>query len=383
MTRLVPALRLAVSLTALLLAACGSIGHRPVLERDTGTPSAAAPPTAPATPSTSAPRPGGYYKDDGPGDNPPDVERLAAVPEPEPRTEPLHRFANNPYNVFGIDYVPMKSLAPFRQRGLGSWYGRKFHGQRTSSGEPYDMYGMTAAHPTLPIPSYALVTNTGNGRSVVVRVNDRGPFHPGRVIDLSYTAAWKLGYVAAGSTPVEVELLTPDRFPAIIAARRATGGTNVAQANAAKAATTSNARTSSAGQASNRATAAGSPASPGRAEPAPATQPVQVTALADSPPPAATPLAAAEPAKDAAIPVDVESGGVFLQLGAFSGRENAENFRARIYRDLSWLSDAIQILPRDGLFRLHLGPYRDRSEATSMADRIRAALELKPVIVVR
>ena len=81
--------------------------------------------------------------------------------------------------------------------------------------------------------------------------------------------------------------------------------------------------------------------------------------------------------------MDVEPGGVFLQLGAFSGRENAESFRARIYRDLSWLSDAIQILPRDGLFRLHLGPYRDRSEATGMADRIRAALELKPVIVVR
>lgn len=383
MTRLAPALQLAVSMTALLLAACGSTGHRPVLERDTGPPSAWSPPAAPATPSTSTPRPGGYYKDDGPGDNPPDAERLAAVPEPEPRTEPLHRFANNPYNVFGIDYVPMRSLAPFRQRGLGSWYGRKFHGQRTSSGEPYDMYGMTAAHPTLPIPSYALVINTGNGRSVIVRINDRGPFHPGRVIDLSYTAAWKLGYVAAGSTPVEVELLMPDRFPAIIAARRAAGGTNVAQANSAKSATAGNARTSGTGQASSRTATAAGPGSPGRAESAPAAQPARVTALTESPPPSGTPIAAAEPARAAPIPVDVEPGGVFLQLGAFSGRENAESFRARIYRDLSWLSDAIQILPRDGLFRLHLGPYRDRSEATGMADRIRAALELKPVIVVR
>ena len=365
--------RRALALIALtvLLAACGSVERRPVVEREAG--AAPASPGGVATttatpPAPASPRPGGggYYKDDGPGDSPPDVAILAAVQEPEPRIEPLHRFANNPYNVFGVDYVPLKSVAPFRQRGLGSWYGRKFHGQRTSSGEAYDMYGMTAAHPTLPIPSYARVTNVGNGRSVIVRINDRGPFHPGRVVDLSYTAAWKLGYLNAGSTPVEVELITPDQYAGIIAARRATAtpqGTQVASASPSA--------TRSAGAAQPSPTFGTTDAAT-RPEPAPESQAVQVAALNEPAAPKAAPL-----------PVDVEPGGVFLQLGAFSGRDNAENFRARVYRDLAWLNDAIEILPKNGLFRLHLGPYRDRTEAGGMAERIRAALELKPVIVFR
>jgi rare lipoprotein A len=152
-------------------------------------------------------RPGGYYKDDGPGDAPP--RNVEATPDARPRTEPLHRSANNPYTVFGKQYVPAKAVRPFKQRGVASWYGKRFHGQPTSSGERYDMYKMTAAHPTLPIPSYARVTNLNNGRSVVVRINDRGPFHSGRIIDLSYAAAAKLGYVSAGSTQVEVEAIVP------------------------------------------------------------------------------------------------------------------------------------------------------------------------------
>jgi rare lipoprotein A len=103
----------------------------------------------------------------------------------------------------------MTSDAPLREQGLASWYGRKFHGRPTSSGEPYDMFAMTAAHPTMPIPSYARVRNPANGREVVVRVNDRGPFVRGRVIDLSYTAALKLGLLA-GVAPVVVERLTFD-----------------------------------------------------------------------------------------------------------------------------------------------------------------------------
>jgi rare lipoprotein A len=170
---------------------------------------APAPGSAPATAPAPAPAPptkGGYYKDDGPGANPP--ADLAAIPDAVPRVEPLHRYANRPYQVFGRDYAPM-SRVPFRQSGIGSWYGRRFHGSPTSSGEKYDMYAMTAAHPTLPIPSYARVTNPANGRSVVVRINDRGPFHANRIIDLSYAAAWKLGYVEAGSARVEVEALLP------------------------------------------------------------------------------------------------------------------------------------------------------------------------------
>jgi rare lipoprotein A len=156
----------------------------------------------------SAPKKGGYYKDDGPHERPP--AGLDAVADATPRAEPLHRYANRPYSVFGKDYLPLSAVQPFRQRGMASWYGKRFHGQNTSSGEPYDMYSMTAAHPTLPIPSYARVTNLANGRSVVVRINDRGPFHAGRVIDLSYVAAYKLGYIAAGSAQVEVEAIVPD-----------------------------------------------------------------------------------------------------------------------------------------------------------------------------
>jgi len=155
----------------------------------------------------AASRGGAYYLDDGPGDNPP--PDLLAVPDAVPRAEPLHPFANRPYRVFGVAYVPRPDLTEHRERGVASWYGRKFHGRRTSSGEPYDMYAMTAAHPTLPIPSYVRVTHLRNGRSVVVRVNDRGPFLHRRVIDLSYTAAYRLGYVENGHAEVEVELLSP------------------------------------------------------------------------------------------------------------------------------------------------------------------------------
>jgi rare lipoprotein A len=262
--------------------------------RDAEAPSAAAvpPSAAPAMP----PGKGAYYKDDGPGDDPP--PDLAGIPDALPKVEPLHRYANRPYRVFGKDYVPVASLAPFRQSGVGSWYGRRFHGMPTSSGERYDMYAMTAAHPTLPIPSYARVTNAANGRSVVVRINDRGPFHSDRIIDLSYTAAWKLGYVEAGSARLEVESVRAGA-PLLLEARAA------------------------------------------------------------------------------------EDKGIFLQLGAFSAREAAENLRARIHRDLAWLSEAIQVVASGALYRLHLGPYRTQDEARSIADRIQSELSLRPMIVGR
>jgi rare lipoprotein A len=150
---------------------------------------------------------GKYYSDDGPPESVPD--NLAQIPDAVPRDEPFHRFANRPYTVFGQTYVPVVSKDPTRERGLASWYGRKFHGQKTSSGEVYDMFAMTAAHKTLPIPSYARVTNVKTGQSVVVRVNDRGPFHSNRIIDLSYAAAARIGIVAAGSGLVEVERVLP------------------------------------------------------------------------------------------------------------------------------------------------------------------------------
>ena len=150
---------------------------------------------------------GKYYSDDGPPEVVP--ANLDKVPDATPRDEPFHRFANRPYTVFGQSYVPVVNKQPGKERGMASWYGRKFHGQKTASGETYDMFAMTAAHKTLPIPSYVRVTHLKNGRSVVVRVNDRGPFHSGRIIDLSYAAAERLGIVAAGSAFVEVERLIP------------------------------------------------------------------------------------------------------------------------------------------------------------------------------
>ncbi|HQV07673.1 MAG TPA: septal ring lytic transglycosylase RlpA family protein, partial [Thauera sp.] len=205
------ALALGLACAAVLLSACGSTPRR-----DADEASAPAPDTT--TPSVTRRSGGGYYKDDGPDDEVPD--NLDAIPDAEPRDEPLHRFANRPYHVMGQSFVPATELRPFRQRGHASWYGRRFHGNPTSSGEPYDMYAMTAAHPTLPIPSYARVTHLGNGRSVVVRVNDRGPFLRGRVIDLSYAAAHKLGYINAGSAQVEVEQILPSEAPLMAATRK-------------------------------------------------------------------------------------------------------------------------------------------------------------------
>ena len=151
------------------------------------------------------PKRGAYYKDDGPGESPP--PNLAAIPDAEPKAEPLHRFANRPYQVFGKDYVPMDAIRPFRQRGVASWYGKRFHGGATSSGERYDMYAMSAAHPTLPVPSYARVTNVSTGRSVVVRINDRFPSHKGRVIDLSRGAARQIGLIGPGTGVVRMEVV--------------------------------------------------------------------------------------------------------------------------------------------------------------------------------
>jgi peptidoglycan lytic transglycosylase len=292
-------------------------------------------------------RPGGYYKDDGPGASPP--RNVESIPDATPRAEPLHKSANNPYTVFGRQYVPAKAIAPFKQRGVASWYGRKFHGQLTSSGERYDMYKMTAAHTTLPIPSYARVTNLKNGRSVIVRINDRGPFHSGRVIDLSYAAAAKLGYVNAGSAPVEIEAILPGDMSRIADEQRA-----------ARAAPM---------QATPAAEPPGLPA---------------VVAVAE--PPVAVPAAAApepRPLPAESIPATGDPKSIYLQLGAFSARENAEALRARLERELSGLDRAIEVLPTDGLFRVRLGPYRDRGEADGVAARIREALDLKAVVIVR
>lgn len=150
---------------------------------------------------------GGYYKDDGPGLFAP--SNLEETPDAVPKIEPLLSGPMRPYVVMGKGYTPMTRLEPYKEKGIATWYGRRYHGKNTSSGEPYDMYAMTAAHTLLPIPSYVRVTNLANKKSIVVRVNDRGPFIGNRLIDLSYTAAYKLGLATAGSGMVEVELIIP------------------------------------------------------------------------------------------------------------------------------------------------------------------------------
>lgn len=149
---------------------------------------------------------GGEIKDSGPS-RPLDMSHVPdAVPRHEVRTSAGNK---SPYQVFGKTYRLLASSQGYREEGGASWYGRKFHGRRTANGEVYDMYGMTAAHKTLPIPSYVRVTNLRNGRQVVVRVNDRGPFHGDRIIDLSYAAASKLGFAEQGTASVRVETVGP------------------------------------------------------------------------------------------------------------------------------------------------------------------------------
>ncbi len=158
-------------------------------------------------------RGGGYYQNDGPPKR--SKVDLSTITDPVPRPEPRSDSGNDPYIVFGKTYYPLREAKDYRERGIASWYGKKFHGNRTSSGEPYDMYAMTAAHRTLPLPSYVRVRNLANGHAVIVRVNDRGPFLHNRIIDLSYAAALKLGIVSTGTGVVEVEALTVETNAAI------------------------------------------------------------------------------------------------------------------------------------------------------------------------
>ncbi|WP_374683693.1 septal ring lytic transglycosylase RlpA family protein [Accumulibacter sp.] len=310
-------------------------------------------------------RGGGYYKDDGPGDEIPD--NLDDIPDAQPRLEPLHRFANRPYVVLGKAYQPRTSLAAYQERGIASWYGKKFHGQKTSIGEPYDMFSMTAAHPTLAIPSYVRVTNVSNGRSVVVRVIDRGPFHADRVIDLSYAAAYRLDYVDSGSTMVQVDSILPD------------GATTMTYAQVMPAVAPAPAPAPLPRQApppGERDQIALLAANLGfAAVPVTSSSPAVVPERPSPLPSAAVP--AAMPAMTTALP------GVFLQLGAFASAENAESLRLHLQRELDWLNEGIQINAGGGMHRVHMGPYRSRADAEKVAERIRLALGYKPTFISR
>jgi rare lipoprotein A len=259
---------------------------------------------------TAPQRSGGYLAGDGPGAGA-DIN-LNAVPDAVPRNEPLHRYANRPYMALGKAYTPLIAAGSYRQRGIASWYGKKFHGQRTSSGEVYDMYAMTAAHPTLPIPSYARVTSLASRKSVIVRINDRGPFLHERVIDVSYAAAHRLGIIADGSGEVEVESI-------------AVSG-------------------------------------PLQSKPLEASTPAAITTV-----PFVKPLESSE-------------SSVYLQLGAFKSQQGAESFMERMRNELGDFNKQFRLSAKDGLIRVHIGPYGSQGEARESAEKMKSMLGFRPMV---
>jgi rare lipoprotein A len=299
-------------------------------------------------------RGGGFYQDDGPPrDAPRDLER---TPDAVPRVEPFHPFANRPYTALGRSYTPITDDRPFRQRGLASWYGRQFHGNKTASGERYDMLAMTAAHPTLPIPSYVRVTSTKSGASVIVRVNDRGPFKPDRVIDLSYAAATRLGIAAAGTGEVEVVRLT---HTDIRAGRFGSGRSSASADDEPRVAV------------SQRAPL---PPSAGSAPGSTVAVPV---------PPVAAPVAAVVASASATIPASapMPAGSWAVQLGAFEQAGNAEALRERLGLLLSSADgfsaeERAPRVQRDGaVHRVLIGQFGRRDDAQALAARLERALD--------
>ncbi len=289
---------------------------------------------------------GGYYKDDGPLATVP--ANIAAIPNASPRIE-RHAPANfRPYEVFGVRYQPIGENQPYRQQGIASWYGKKFHGKKTANGETYDMYAMTAAHPTLPLPSYAIVSRPGTDRSVVVRINDRGPFHTGRIIDLSYVAAYKLGLIGPGSGQVVVQAITNNDIRA----------GNYPQAGSLLASATPSTS----------------------ARPSPAASDAVVPKLV-----ASTTLhdhAAASspdgPARSQAL--DGSRHKVYLQYGAFASADNANSLASRINDQIQGISKPAVVSQHAEIFKVRSGPFSSRELAHQDAELLSATTGLNPVI---
>lgn len=319
----------------------------------------------------TAKKKGGYYLDDGPGDNPP--ADLHLTPDAIPREEPLRAANMRPYAALGRWYTPMTVLEPYRERGVASWYGRRYHGQKTASGEVYDMYGMTAAHTTLPIPSYARVTNVANGKSVVVRVNDRGPFLSDRLIDLSYTAAYKLDVLGGGSARVEVESILPGAEAARQIAVPALVANSTLAANPASAPASSSTPSRIPVTVREKAMPAALVMEPQNRE----AKPDLVQANYQ---PSAPDIYAS---RTADTPVAGDTGEVYLQLGAFSAYDNADNFLARMRAELPSLMNKLGIVAKDGLFKVRAGPYPDKALARQAADKMAQSLSIKPMLLPR
>ncbi|MBK1724217.1 hypothetical protein CKO23_18545 [Thiocystis violacea] len=278
---------------------------------------------------------------------------IARVPDAVPKVEPLSRSGNpDSYVVFGKRYYPKKDSHGHVERGFASWYGEPFHGRKTSSGEIYDMHAMTAAHKTLPLPTYARVTNVENGRSVVVRINDRGPFHGPRVIDLSYTAAVKLGVVKKGTAKVEIKAIDPRRD-------NADTGPFLASQEASRPARAKTASAASAADERRR--------SPRTQAKTTLEQPPTV-AHTPSRPRTARALASSE------RPWTPSQGGRtgYLQVGAFGDQRNAERLRERLASQLS--TSGVEILEPgqsgQALYKVRVGPLASEQDAQRISKQL-------------
>jgi len=363
--------RLLVAWLAILLAACGSA---PTLNRSPESVNAAKPRAETTKSSAKTPQlpkansgKGAYYQDDGPGDNPP--PNLESTVDPIPMVEPFSRSGNKPYVVFGKTYTPITDPnTPFKQRGLATWYGKKFHGQKTSSGELYDMFQVTAAHPTLPIPSYARLTNLENGKQIIVRINDRGPFHSTRIIDLSYTAALKLGYLEKGSSQIEVERLLPDDIERMAENRKNQIAPIKPSANAVVA-----------------------PGNPGGVVSA-AINPTQATdktldKTQENPQQSSLDAWFAEqekrPVETISAAGSVSTSGYYIQVGAYAIRANAEATLAHLKERLANRLPDFDIVQQGNLYRLITGPFKSRNEASSLIAENKELNSVKALVIQR
>lgn len=333
---------------------------------------------------------------DGPGTNiPPD---LASVPDAEPRIEAIRGSGgtSKPYTVLGRAYQPITDDRPFQESGIASWYGRKFHAVSTASGEPYDMYAMTAAHKTLPLPSYVRVRNPANGREVIVRVNDRGPFVDGRIIDLSYTAALKLDLLR-GVAPVEIERITNEDIRT--GAWRRDSGTAYASASQApqRMAATASVPVPSAWvapvamnapAASTMPVVPQTPMAPAAQAAPPAIEPEaaaprQAIVVTDLAPLAPIAAPAPAPLASSAAPSSAAVAGFWVQLGAFRERDGAETLLGQAARGLPSLAPQLRVFSETGTHRLQAGPFASRNAAGEAVTQLRESLRIAPMVVER